>query len=357
MAYRAGCDLQDFEFCRVWNMPRRFAWEGQTHLFPLGARFVNRLGENFMSKYSPILGPNTDPHYTTIGMALEIVAGRGPIVFDVSPVKEEDMVLLKPQTGWQKLNYDKLCALGMDFFKDDTEWVPQATVSYGSICSGIDGSTNIAGLYVAGTAKSLEPGVYAGGFALMTTAVTGHMAGEVAANWVKGGARDLPAIAKPEQNKMLDECFAPMASAKGPSPKDILTKIQTAIFPYDVSICKTGTALEAALKNIRQIREEEIPAMVCEDPHGLLKLREVEAIGFVSELYCQASLKRTETRAGHYRADFPTRNPDQLAWIIVTHGADDKPALEWKKVPVDKYPVPITKFYQDNFTFPTNSNS
>ncbi len=54
--------------------------------FPLGARFVNRLGENFMDKYSPYLaGPNTDPHFTTIGMALEIRDGRGPIIFDVSP--------------------------------------------------------------------------------------------------------------------------------------------------------------------------------------------------------------------------------------------------------------------------------
>ncbi|MDE7064718.1 MAG: FAD-binding protein [Desulfovibrionaceae bacterium] len=100
MAFAAGAELQDLEFARVWNMPRLFAWEGQTHLFPLGARFVNRMGENFMSRYSPVLGPNTDPHFTTVGMALEIRAGRGPIIFDVSPLRDEDMVLLKPQTGW-----------------------------------------------------------------------------------------------------------------------------------------------------------------------------------------------------------------------------------------------------------------
>lgn len=357
MAYEIGCDLQDFEFCRVWNMPRHFAWEGQTHLFPLGARFVNRLGENFMSKYSPILGPNTDPHYTTIGMALEIVAGRGPIIFDVSPVKEEDMVLLKPQTGWQKLNYDKLRKLGMDFFKDDTEWVPQATVSYGSICSGIDGATNIAGLYAAGTAKSLEPGVYAGGFALMTTAVTGYMAGAAAAQWIKEAAAELPGLSASELDKLAADCFAPMGKEKGLEPKTILTKIQAAIFPYNVTICKTASALEAALEKIRKIRAEEIPAMRCADPHGLLKLREVEAIAFVSELYCLASLKRSETRAGHYRADFPTRNPNQLAWIIIKRGTDSKPTLEWKKVPVEKYPVPVSKFYQDNFTFPANASA
>lgn len=351
MAFRAGCDLQDFEFCRVWNMPRLFAWEGQTHLFPLGARFVNRLGENFMSKYSPILGPNTDPHYTTIGMAMEIVAGRGPIIFDVSPVKQEDMVLLKPQTGWQKLNYEKLCKLGMDFFKDDTEWVPQTTVSYGAICADIDGSTQLHGLFAAGTARSLEPGVYAGGFALMSTAVTGYMSGEAAAKWLKDGNASMPDLPQTELDGMAEKTFAPMKKAKGTDPKKVLTKIQAAIFPYDVTIIKNGSALESALQTIRKIAQEEVPEMSCSDPHGLLKLKEVEAICFVSELYCRSSLQRTETRAGHYRSDFPRRNPDQLAWVIVRHDKNGEPALDWEKVPVQRYKIPVTKFYQDNFNF------
>ena len=39
--------------------------EGQTVLMPLGARFVNAEGEPFMERYSPVLGSNTDPHYST----------------------------------------------------------------------------------------------------------------------------------------------------------------------------------------------------------------------------------------------------------------------------------------------------
>lgn len=351
MAYQAGCDLQDFEFCRVWNMPRKFAWEGQTHLFPLGARFVNRLGENFMSKYSPILGPNTDPHYTTIGMAMEIEAGRGPIIFDVSPVKPDDMILLKPQTGWQKLNYDKLCKLGMDFFKDDTEWVPQTTVSYGAVCANIDGSTAVKGLIAAGTARSLEPGVYAGGFALMSTAVTGYMAGETAARYIENTPAEEFSASAFELDQIADMTFKPMKKDKGRNAKDVLTKIQAAIFPYDVTIIKRGPALEKALEEIRRIKSEEIPEMTCADPHGLLKLHEVEAICFVSELYCMSSLERRETRAGHYRADYPARNADCLGWLIVKHGAQNQPTLAWEKTPIDTYPIPITRYYQDNFNF------
>ncbi|MFH1490689.1 MAG: FAD-binding protein, partial [Pseudomonadota bacterium] len=37
MAMRAGVDVRNFEFMKVWNVPRHFGWEGQTSLLPLGA--------------------------------------------------------------------------------------------------------------------------------------------------------------------------------------------------------------------------------------------------------------------------------------------------------------------------------
>lgn len=351
MAFEAGAELQDLEFARVWNMPRLFAWEGQTHLFPLGARFVNRLGENFMSRYSPVLGPNTDPHYTTIGMALEIGAGRGPIIFDVSPLKQEDMILLKPQTGWQKLNYDKLCRLGLDLFKDNTEWVPQMTVSHGGIRADVDGNTKVPGLFAAGTARSMEPGVYAGGFALMTTAVTGYMTAETVAAWLGDAHAPLPETGNAEIEFLRAKTFEPMKRSRGQTPKEVLTKIQAAIFPYNVSIIKNGPDLETALREIERIEAEDLPRMSASDPHYLLKLREVEAIAFVSRLFVAASLERKETRAGHYRMDYPNLDPAGPAWLYIVHGKDGKPQFVREKVPLDKYPVPLTRCYQNNFNF------
>lgn len=352
MAFEAGCELQDLEFARVWNMPRLFAWEGQTHLFPLGARFVNRLGENFMDKYSPVLGPNTDPHFTTIGMALEIRAGRGPIILDVSPLKEEDMILLKPQIGWQKLNYEKLCKLGLDMFRDNTEWVPQITVGHGGIAAEPDGSTNVPGLFVAGTARSMEPGVYAGGFALMTTATTGYNAGEAAARWLQGGVHEPRAVTDAEIAQMRKTVFAPLDRpiAKALTPKQVLTSIQKAIFPYDVSIIKNGKALERAQRELERIHEEYLPRMYAPDPHYLLKLREVESICFVSLLFVRASQMRKETRAGHYREDYPAMNPNGAAWLLLKpNGGDGE--FHWLSVPFGKYRHKLTRCYQDNFNF------
>ncbi len=350
MVWNAGARLKDFEFSRVWNMPRYFGWEGQTKLIPLGARFVNAKGEPFMEKYSPVLGVNTDPHFITIAMAMEIRAGRGPIYFDISRINPDDLILLKPQNGWQLMNYEKLCRLGMDLFRDNTEWLPQMTISYGGMEAGIKGTTNLEGLFAAGTARSTEPGVYAGGFALMSTSVTGHLAGE--------GAAEFLASAAPVEDDAVDEDIDALAEAvyaplgrEGLAPHDVLRKIQTAMFPYDVSILKTETSLQRALDEITRIREEEVPNMAAADPHYLLKLREVRGMALVSELYLRASLERRESRAGHFREDYPHRAEDGLAWILIQRDDDGKMAFSRKRVPLERYRHPITRYYQDNFRF------
>lgn len=355
MVWNAGARLKDFEFSRVWNMPRYFGWEGQTKLIPLGARFVNAKGEPFMEKYSPVLGVNTDPHFITIAMAMEIRAGRGPIYFDISRINPDDLILLKPQNGWQLMNYEKLCKLGMDLFRDNTEWLPQMTISYGGMEAGVKGTTNVEGLFAAGTARSTEPGVYAGGFALMTTSVTGHLAGEGAAEFLASAAPIEDDIVDENIDELRDAIYAPLGR-EGLEPRVVLKKIQAAMFPYDVSILKTEASLQRALDEITRIREEDVPQMAAADPHYLLKLREVRAMALVSELYLRASLERRESRAGHFREDYPNRSEDGLAWILIQRGENGKMEFSRKRVPLERYRHPITRYYQDNFRFVTEEH-
>lgn len=351
MAYEAGAVLQNLEFARVWNMPRLFGWEGQTVLMPLGARFVNAEGEPFMERYSPVLGSNTDPHYTTMAMAMEIRAGRGPITFDLSRIQQENLILLRPQNGWQKLNYDKLCDLGIDMFKENSEWIPQLTCGFGGIEADLDGYTGVPGLYAAGTARSLDPGVYMGGFALETTASGGYRTGETIAKLLTD---------EPAQTVTLDEAaiaekkaalFAQMGEG-GLAPHDVLRKIQEVLFPYEVSIIKSERSLSEALEKLETIQRELLPKMKAADPHYLLKLIEVQGIAFISELYLRGSLLRKESRAGHFREDYPTRNNDEfLAWLVWEKAADGSTRYHKRPVPVERYKHPITKYYSDNFTF------
>lgn len=349
MAYEAGAELRNFEFTKVWNVPRLFSWEGQTTLMPLGARFVNSLGEPFMDKYSPVLGANTDPHYITIGMAKEVMAGRGPIYFDISQIKEEDVVLIKPQIGWQLMNHEKLCALGIDFFKDNTEWIPQLNELLAGIVTDLKGRTAVPGLYAVGRSRSIDPGVYIGGFALSTTATTGYLTGEDIASYID--SLDNIPMADETQITEYKVYMESLLNSGGIAPKDVMRKIQDIVFPYDVSILKTEESLTRALSKLDWIKDNLLERMGANDAHYLMKLYEVLGTAFITELYLKASLERKESRAGHYRDDYPNRAEDGLYWLNVKKNASGEAEMYRVPVPMEKYKYPITRYYGDNFTF------
>ena len=110
-----------------------------------------------MRRYSPKLGAKADPHYNVRGMAFEVRAGRGPIYFDTSTMSPEGVEIMTPTGGWMKLNDTKLKELGIDFFGQELEWMPQVRHTYGGIVADLDGSTAIKGLYAAGLARNPDP--------------------------------------------------------------------------------------------------------------------------------------------------------------------------------------------------------
>jgi len=350
MAFEAGAEMRNFEFTKVWNVPKLFGWEGQTTLMPLGARFVNRLGEPFMEKYSPNLGSNTDPHYITIAMAKEVVAGRGPIYFDISQIKEDDRILIKPQVGWQLLNHEKLVSLGIDFFNDNTEWTPQLNELLAGLVTDSDGRTTVPGLFAAGRSRSIDPGVYIGGFALSTTATTGYLAGEAVSKYLQEHNATEVILNKKQIEDYRTELYRPVHSG-GISPKEVLRKIQELVYPYDICILKTEDSLTKALQQLQILQQDFLGRMGADDPHFLMKLQEVLGTAFITELYLKASLARKESRAGHYREDFPQRNEDGLYWLHVTSNADGQVEFRQVPVPIETYKYSIKHYYGDNFKF------
>lgn len=347
MAFRAGAEIRNMEFARVWNVPKLFGWEGQTTLLPLGARFVNAKGEDFMKRYSETLGGNTDPHYSTIGMAMEMRAGRGPIYMDTSGLKPEDTAVVKPKLGWQYINYNRLVELGIDFFKQKTEWIPQPLMSYGGLVADLKGATRVPGLYAAGRCRSIDPGVYTGGFALASTASSGKIAGEAMVEYIQGTS--LVNLDIEEVQKLKEKLYAPL-NGTGIAAKEVLRCIQNIVYPYEVSIIKSDKALQNALHKIETLKMELLPQMGASDAHYLMKLKEVEAIAFITEWYIKASLMRTESRCGHYREDYPDHNDDWLKWILI--GLEDGVTLmHTVDVPIKQYKHPIVRYYQDNFKF------
>jgi succinate dehydrogenase/fumarate reductase flavoprotein subunit len=352
MALEAGVRLRNFEFLKVWNVPKDFAWEGQTMLLPLGARFVNALGEDFMKKYSPKLGAKMDPHYNTRAMAEEFKAGRTPIYLDTSRMKEEDVRLLTPTGGWMGTNYERLKEMGTDFFKTKTEWIPQVDYNIGGIDADINGMSNIEGIFAAGRARNIEPGVYLGGWAVSGTATMGAIAGENAGKMAASSAYE-PKIDPVQTAQIKETLFAPLGKP-GLLPKEILNELREVITPYNVSILKTEKGLLNATHQLNRIKEELLPNMTAESPHYLMKANEVRSIAMVTELYLNASLLRKETRCGHYRVEYPQRDDKSLGWFLIEKNEGN---INWsfRPVPLEKYKVQPYRYYGDLYISPNVS--
>lgn len=348
MCFEAGAKMRNFESLTVMNAPKLFFWEGQGIYLALGARFVNAQGEPFMDRYSPVFGANTDNNFITRAMTMEMKAGRGPIYFDLSQLPEEAMIHVRPQTGNQIMNHNKLKAEGINFLEDkDIEFIPQVQLALGGVVTDKTGFTGVDGLYVVGRARSLDY-IYLCGFGLCSTSVTGYKAGDALADQLDGWS--LVPLPGEQVQTLKEKLYAPMG--KGTlKPKDVWRKLNTLISYYDVCIFKSEESLDAALAELDRIEREDLPQMGAADPHYLLKYKEVEGIITLTRLYLEASKTRKESRGAHYRTDYPQRNDaEYLGWVCQKRAADGSVENFIEPVPAGANPLPKS-FYSDNFKF------
>ncbi len=348
MCFGAGAKMRNFESLTVMNAPKLFFWEGQGIYLALGARFVNAKGEPFMDRYSPVFGANTDNNFITRAMTMEMKAGRGPIYFDLSQLPEEAMIHVRPQTGNQIMNHNKLKAQGINFLEDkDIEFIPQVQLALGGVVTDKTGFTGVDGLYVVGRARSLDY-IYLCGFGLCSTSVTGHKAGEALADRLDSWS--LEPLPGDQVQALKERLYAPMG--KGTlKPKDVWRKLNTLISYYDVCILKSEESLNAALAELDRIEREDLPQMGAADPHYLLKYKEVEGIITLTRLYLEASKTRKESRGAHYRTDYPRRNDEEyLGWVCQKRADDGSVENFIEPVPAGAIPLPES-FYSDNFKF------
>jgi len=350
LGLRAGAEVTNGEFARVWLTPRYFAWEVQTYLLPLGARLVNAKGETFMDRYSPNFGANTDPHYVARAMAIEALQGNGPFYMDLTAMTPESVEMMTPKgKGWMRLNYLKLKDLGLDFFKDKSEWMTQLRYSIMGIHADLEGRTGVPGLFVAGRARATDPSVYAGGLSLMLCAVTGSITGQTAGEL----AQSQPPMPLSERKvaALKKKILAPLGK-DGIPPVEVLREVREAVFPWDVCVLKNEKSMKKALAKLAEIKHELFPRMSAREPHYLMKMTEVRGIMRLSELFVSASLFRKESRAGHFRVDYPER--DDKNWLCRVVGREEGERIRYHKdpLPVKKYRIKPTRYYSDNFTYP-----
>ena len=317
-AFRAGATLKNMEFTSSNTCHRDYDTHGMNLFVHVGGRFINSLGEDFMWKYRPDLGPKGRRQDLCLAFCREVKEGRGPIYLDLSAANEEGKKLCRqilPETfkAWERA--------GVDPFDQPMEWVPAfyGTLSTsGGIDIDLNCATSLEGLFAAGDA-SCSPANGAGGpggAAYPYASVSGFLAGGAAGRYAREKADQRvrgERLNQVEEN--LERFVRPVKISSGLTSGQLVSEMQKVLFPFPVSFLKNRESLEHALSQIEMIKER-CPDIQAKDGHELVKAWEANNMIELAELFLKTSLMRTESRGFHFREDFPrTDNVNWLKWI------------------------------------------
>jgi fumarate reductase flavoprotein subunit len=196
---------------------------------------------------------------------------------------------------------------GFDLAGGLVEVVPTAHYFMGGLVCGVDTSTELPGLYVAGEdAGGVHGANRLGGNGVANSTVFGAIAGETMAAWIAGN----PGLRAPDADMLaaeLERAQLPFARRGGD-----LNRLRETLLDAmwdDVGVIRDKPGLERGLGRLDAIQAELLSTGVADDDrafnltwHDWLNLRSLVEI---SKVIAVAALKRENSRGAHYREDFP----------------------------------------------------
>lgn len=341
MVWRAGGDLMHYERGAHHATCAWYDLLGMNIFVSLGAKFVNVLGEEFLADYDPVFKDHTKTYIYAGAMAMEHRAGRGPIFFDMTHFTEEEVRKLRTVIPLSVSMMERGRIIVGDKFVKKMEWVP---TNFGNIGSGggakidLDCHTSLPELFAGGDAAcGIGAGTY--GFPLIAIpfAITsGARSGEMAAK-AASASTDVR-INREQQQKYYSDYVSTRGRKTGIDPEHAIIRIQEVIIRPDVYLISREEAIKNALKEIEEIRAEEIPFLYSSDVQSYNLVVDATNMALCAEIWLRCLLTRKESRAGVMREDYPFRdNINWLKWIVVNKGNDDRIHITLQNVPLERF--------------------
>jgi succinate dehydrogenase / fumarate reductase flavoprotein subunit len=205
----------------------------------------------------------------------------------------------------------------------------------------VDGDSQMStlpGLFAAGEcAAGLHGANRLGGNSLSDLLVFGMRAGEYAARFAREHAA---AAIDPAQADDAVRCalepFERGGGADGEGPYQVQQKLQVMMQDL-VGIVRNAPEMERALEGIARLRERARRVGVTgnrEYNPGWHTALDLDNLLTVSEAITRAALERQECRGGHFREDFPDKDPGFGRFNIVIRKGDDG------EMRLDREPIP-----------------
>jgi len=343
MAYRAGAEITGKEF-PDWHftMADFPAWRGHGISTVMCSRYVNAEGEKVIRS-------------APAAFEFEAHAGRAPIFWNLDAATPEEIKAMQhhQRTTGTLLECERA---GVDVTRGGK--IPMTGGAFaGASVHQAEGiwpvntkcATSLAGLYAAGDALGTRQigTVYPGkGFGLCGSSVTGAIAGGCAAEYALQTER--PVKDSEVLASLREAVFAPVERKGGFSPGWVTQLLQSSMIPYFVMSIKHGERLQAALTQVKFMRNHLVPKLTARDAHELRMAHETKNMVLNSEMILRASLFRTESRGSHYREDYPRR--DDPAWLVWVKIKEEQGEMKLSKEAIPKEWWPdLSKPYEERY--------
>ena len=358
VVFRKGLPLEDMEFYQFH--PTGLA--GLGILLTEGARgegaiLRNASGERFMERYAPTIKDLAPRDIVARSMVMEVLEGRGAgphkdyVLLDCTHLGAEVLESKLPDITEFARTY-----LGVDPVTEPVPVFPTAHYAMGGIPTNVHGevlanNTDIvAGLYAAGECAcvSVHGSNRLGTNSLLDINVFGKRAGIAAADYANGVGNHF--VPDPEDPAgLVEELVSTLLTSTGTERvADIRTALQ-ATMDANSAVYRTEATLKQALEDVRLLKERYGRVAVHDKGKRYnTDLLEAVELGFLLELaevMVVGALARTESRGGHAREDYPTR--DDANWMRHTMAykavGDSGPQLQ-SDIALDYKPVVQTRY-------------
>jgi succinate dehydrogenase / fumarate reductase flavoprotein subunit len=210
-------------------------------------------------------------------------------------------------------------------------------------------SSTVPGLFAAGEcAAGLHGANRLGGNSLSDLLVFGKRAGEFAAAFARG--HRLAEVDVADVNDTIRRALEPFdrgASSDGGGPYQLQQELQT-LMQTQVGIVRTESEMKQALKSIEQLKERARRLGVAgnrEYNPGWHTGLDLANLLTVSEAITRSALERKESRGGHFREDYPEKEPAGASFNVVIRKGEDA-RMRLYQEPVREMPEELKRIVQ-----------